>query len=253
MTLTHETTDQAWLGLEGRRVLVIGNGGFGREAAMAYASAGATVAVADLDTSGFDDLPPTISTIQADLSDPRECEDVVTEAVRRLGGLDVFFHAIGVNRRKPIFEISDDEWRTIVDVNLSSAFWLGRSAGRQMVAAGYGRMVFCSSVSGLLAHPEHGPYAASKGGLNQLIRVMAREWAPHGVTVNAVAPGYAETPLTAAHLDRPGVRESYTSLVPMGRLGRPGDVVGPVLYLSSQQCGYVTGQVLYVDGGRTLV
>jgi len=94
-----------------------------------------------------------------------------------MGGLDVLVHAVGVNNRVPILEVEDEHWQRIIEVNLSSAFWLGRAAGRLMVKAGYGRQVYCSSISGVLAHPDHGPYAASKGGFNQLIRVMAREWA----------------------------------------------------------------------------
>jgi NAD(P)-dependent dehydrogenase (short-subunit alcohol dehydrogenase family) len=122
-----------------------------------------------------------------------------------------------------------------------------------MVPAGYGRIVFLSSVSGLLAHADHAPYAATKGGVNQLCRVMAREWAAHGVTVNAVAPGYTETELTRAHLDKPGVRAGLTALVPAGRLGTVADLAGPVLFLCSAQSAFVTGHVMYVDGGRTLV
>jgi NAD(P)-dependent dehydrogenase (short-subunit alcohol dehydrogenase family) len=122
-----------------------------------------------------------------------------------------------------------------------------------MCAAGYGRMIFLSSVSGLLAHADHGPYAATKGGLNQLVRVMAREWAPAGVTVNAVAPGYTQTDLTRDYLGRPGVREELTSLVPAGRLGTPADVADAVAFLASDRAAFITGHVLYVDGGRTLV
>jgi len=122
-----------------------------------------------------------------------------------------------------------------------------------MVQARYGRMVFVSSVSGLLAHPDHAPYAATKGGLNQLCRVMAREWAPHGVTVNAVAPGYIETDLTKDHLDKEGNRATLTSLVPSQRLGVPEEVADAVTFLASDRAGFITGHVLYVDGGRVLV
>jgi NAD(P)-dependent dehydrogenase (short-subunit alcohol dehydrogenase family) len=113
--------------------------------------------------------------------------------------------------------------------------------------------VFLPSVSGLLAHRDHAPYAATKGGVNQLMRVMAPESASSGVTVNAVAPGYTETELTRAYLAQPGRRASMEALVPAWRLGRPEDLTGPVLFPASAESAFVTGQVLYADGGRTLV
>ena len=122
-----------------------------------------------------------------------------------------------------------------------------------MVEQRYGRMVFVSSVSGLLAHPNHAPYAATKGGMNQMLRVMAREWARHGVTVNAVAPGYIETDLTKAYLDKDNNRESLESLVPAERLGHPEEVADAVTFLASDRARFITGQILYVDGGRVLV
>ncbi|WP_336714766.1 SDR family NAD(P)-dependent oxidoreductase [Arthrobacter sp. USHLN218] len=241
---------ESWLGLADRRVLVAGGGGIGAACAAAFTAAGARVAVADLDPVR---LAGQERPLVADFSTTQGCEDAVARTVDALGGLDILVHAVGVNQRVPVLDTTDDDWDRIVDINLSSAFRLGRAAGRHMVDAGWGRQVYCSSVSGLLAHPNHGPYAASKGGINQLLRVMAREWAPRGVTVNAIAPGYTETDLTRAHLDKPGVREHYTSLVPAGRLGSVGDLTGPVLFLASDQAAFVTGHVMYVDGGRTLV
>jgi len=239
-----------WLGLATRRVLVAGSGGIGSACAAAFAAAGARVAVADLDPAK---LAGHERPLVADFSSTAGCEDAVARTIDELGGLDVLVHAVGANQRVPVLDTTDGDWDRILDVNLSSAFRLGRAAGRHMVDAGWGRQVYCSSVSGLLAHPDHGPYAASKGGMNQLLRVMAREWAPHGVTVNAIAPGYTETDLTRTHLSKPGVREHYTSLVPAGRLGSVSDLTGPVLFLASDQAAFVTGHVMYVDGGRTLV
>jgi gluconate 5-dehydrogenase len=242
-----------WLGLAGARALVVGAGGFGGACAEALAEQGAAVYVADRDPDRVEQVTRERVLGRAwDVTEPGACEALVQDAARRLEGLDIVIHAVGVNDRRPILELDVDRWREIMDVNLTSAFELGRAAGEHLGERGYGRIVMFSSVSGLLAHPHHGPYAASKGGMNQLCKVMAIEWADRGVTVNAVAPGYTESDLTAAHLAQPGVREHLVSKVPAGRLGSLDDVVGPVLFLCSPRASFVTGQILYVDGGRIL-
>ena len=249
-----------WLGLEGRRTLVIGAGGLGAACVRGLAEAGARLAVVDVDEARLKSLvdDPVLAdtdlyVVPTDVTTSKACEGAVTAAADALGGLDVLVHAVGVNDRRPVVETPDEVWERILTLNLSSAFWAGRAAGRLMREAGRGSMVFFSSVSSRLAHKHHAPYAATKGGLDQLVRVMAREWAADGVSVNAVAPGYTETELTREYLDRPGMREEMVGLVPAGRLGTPEDVVGAVLYLTSPRSSFVTGQVLYVDGGRTLV
>jgi gluconate 5-dehydrogenase len=249
-----------WLGLDGRRVLVMGAGGLGVACVRGMVEAGAQVAIVDVDKARLDALRgelraagTDVQVFPADLTTSEACEAAVESAADGLGGLDVLVHAVGTNDRRPVLDTPDEVWDHILTLNLSSAFWAGRAAGRRMRAAGRGRMVFFSSVSSQLAHRHHAPYAASKGGLDQLVRVMAREWAADGVTVNAVGPGYTETELTRAYLAKPGVREEMTGLVPAGRLGTPEDVVGAVLFLASARAAFITGQVLYVDGGRTLV
>ena len=187
-----------WLGLRDRTVLIAGAGGLGGASALALAGLGARVLAVDVDQARLAELGQRVSehgghleVVAADLTDPEACRSVVKEAAGRLGSIQVFLHAVGRNNRLPILDLDDSAWTDLVNLNLSTAYWTGQAVGREMCAAGYGRMVFLSSVSGLLAHAHHAPYAATKGGLNQLVRVMAREWASHGVTGSGPWPDAA--------------------------------------------------------------
>jgi NAD(P)-dependent dehydrogenase (short-subunit alcohol dehydrogenase family) len=249
-----------WLTLSGRPTLVFGAGGLGGASALSLAAQGARVVLADLNQENLDAVARSasesggeIKTLIADVRTAEACRAAVAEAVGLVGTPQIFLHAVGRNVRRPILELEDADWQETLSLNLSSAYWLGQAVGRLMVAEGYGRMVFVSSVSGLLAHPHHAPYAATKGGMNQMLRVMAREWARYGVTVNAVAPGYIETDLTKDYLDLDNHRESLESLVPAERLGRPEEVADAATFLVSDRARFITGQILYVDGGRVLV
>ena len=251
---------QDWLTLDRRPALVFGAGGLGGASAVSLAVQGALVALVDYSTENLDavvraakDAGGEVKPLVADLRTAAACRAAVGEAVGLVGIPQVFLHAVGRNVRKPVLDLDDADWQETLSLNLSSAYWLGQAVGRLMVEQRYGRMVFVSSVSGLLAHPDHAPYAATKGGMNQLLRVMAREWARYGVTVNAVAPGYIETDLTKAYLEADNHRESLESLVPAERLGRPEEVADAVTFLASDRARFITGQILYVDGGRVLV
>jgi NAD(P)-dependent dehydrogenase (short-subunit alcohol dehydrogenase family) len=245
-----------WLGLEESRVLVAGAGSIGAAITTGFAQAGASVVAVDADGDRLRTLAtstPLAGTLTADLATASGCREACGEAINMLGGLDVLVHCIGVNRRVAIDEYSDDDWAHILAVNLSSAFWLLQDALPPMRAQRHGRIVLFSSVAGRMPHREHGPYAATKAALDQLARVAAHESAADGVTVNTVAPGYTETNLTRDYLEDEARRRAILSLVPAGRLGNVQDVVGPTLFLASEQARFVTGHVLVVDGGRTLV
>jgi NAD(P)-dependent dehydrogenase (short-subunit alcohol dehydrogenase family) len=235
-----------WLGLDGRRVVIAGGaGGFGTALTAAFTGAGAKVAVIDAAAGDH---------IVADLRDADAARSAVQQAREQLGGIDVLVHAVGINRRKAIGEFEDADWDDIVGVNLSSAFWLAQAVLPGMREQGHGRILFFSSVAGRSGHKLHGPYAATKGAINQLTRVMAHESAADGVTVNAVAPGYMDTELTRQYLeDHPEKRAALVDLIPAGRFATIDEVVGPVLFLCSRQAGFVTGTVLYIDGGRSVV
>lgn len=253
-----EQTASDWLGLSGARVVIAGAGGIGSACAAGYLAAGAHVVILDRDADRLAALAtdPALAaarTITADLTASGAAAAALDEAIAQLGGLDVALHSVGINDRRPSLDFTDAEWDRVMDVNFTTAVRFTQAAGRHMVAQKAGRIVLLSSVSGLLAHKDHAPYAASKGAINQMMRVMANEWAADGVTVNAIAPGYVETDLTSAYLEKPGVRDRLESLVPAGRLGSADDIVGPALFLSSKRSSFVTGHVLYVDGGRTLV
>jgi NAD(P)-dependent dehydrogenase (short-subunit alcohol dehydrogenase family) len=193
--------------------------------------------------------------VTADLSDPAACRAAITTAREQLGGgIDVFVHAVGINDRRPIEDYDDADWDSIIAINLTSAFTTAQAVAPAMRAQKHGRIIFFSSVAGRSGHKLHGPYAATKGAINQLTKVIAHEYAEHGVTVNAVAPGYMDTALTQSYLDaNPDKRAALVDLIPARRFGQLQEVVGPVLFLASRQASFVTGQVLYIDGGRTVV
>src|ERR1700734_1484995 len=251
---------QDWLTLDRRPALVFGAGGLGGASALSLAAQGARVVLVDVNTENLEtdgraakEAGRKCKPLVAALRPAEACRAAVGEAVALGDVPQVFLHAVGRNVRKPVLDLADGDWQETLSLNLSSAFWLGQGVGRLMVEQRYGRMVYVSSVSGLLAHPNHAPYAAAKGGMNQMLRVMAREWARHGVTVNAVAPGYIETDLTKDYLAKDNNREGLESLVPAERLGHPEEVADAVTFLASDPAPLLPRPGLYIDGGRTLV
>jgi acetoacetyl-CoA reductase/3-oxoacyl-[acyl-carrier protein] reductase len=233
--------------LEGRVALVAGGGGIGGAVSGLLLGAGARVVV--LDRPGRP-APPGAAVHSCDVTESAAVGAAVTAVAREEGRLDLLVHCAGIVRDGPLLELGDEDWRAVLDTNLSSAFYLLRAAVPALRAAGGGSVVLVSSINGERGKAGQANYAASKGGLNALARTAARELGRFGIRVNVVSPGWIETPMTAglpAALRRRALEESV-----LGRLGQPEDVARAVLFLCSELSRHVTGQVLRVDGGQLI-
>ena len=165
--------------------------------------------------------------------------------------IDILINNAGMNIRKPLVEIEEEDWDRVMDTNLKGVFLVGQQAAKRMIAQQRGRIINISSILGKTGAPLQTSYAASKGGINQLTKVWAAELAPYNVTVNALAPAYIKTPMTEPFLQD---NDRYTSIINrtmMKRIGELDEVIGPAIFLSSDASSYITGQILYVDGGWT--
>ena len=238
----------------GRVCLVTGGGrGIGRATALALGAEGARVAVAARTRAECeavaDELGGTGLAIVVDVSDPASCEEAVRGVTDRLGPPTVLVNAAGVSPVRQRAELHDvDAFGRMLDVNLRGAFQMARAVAPGMLSAG-GVILNVSSAVGTRASPRLAGYGASKAGLIQLTRTLAREWGDRGVRVNAVCPGYVETAMTAAMLAVEHLRDEIVVATPLGRIATMDEIVAPILFLASDEASYVTGAVLVVDGG----
>lgn len=249
--------------LAGRHALVTGAGtdGMGRAIARALAREGADLAIhyfgppdgAEALAGEVRDLGRNALTIEGDFATAETARATVRRALDGLGGLDILICCAATMRRAPLLEISDAEWDRVHAVNLRGTFACAQEAARHMVAAGVGgRIVIVSSVNQWTITRGLVHYAATKGGLMQLAKGMALELAPHGVTVNLIAPGTIETDFNRTALADPPFRAAKEALIPMGRIGTPADVAGAAVFLVGPGAAYVTGATITIDGGLVL-
>lgn len=244
-----------------RVVLVTGAGsGIGRDIALALACDGWRTALLGRRRDALDDTLAKVRAtgadaiaVTADVRDPDAIAIVVRSVEERLGAVRALINNAGVQRLSPALEVTEPDWDTVLDTNLKGAFFCAQAVGRGMVSRGAGAIVNVASAAALIAVEDRAAYAASKAGLLMLTRVLAVEWAAHGVRVNAVAPTFVETDLGLQTLAKPGMREQVTARIPMGRLAATADVVGAVRFLLDDAAsGFVTGQVVAIDGGLSL-
>jgi len=247
--------------LAGRAALVSGSsGGLGFATATALADLGAAVAITEvpdqrelaeeavrrLHGSGADAIA-----LDLDVRDVGSVEACVAECCTRWSGLDILVNNAGVNIRKPALDITPSDWDAVLSVNLRGAFFLAQAAAHVMAPRGSGKIINVASMFGLVGGTDRAAYATSKAGLIGLTRCLGLEWARFGIQVNAVAPSFVETPLTAALLTQPGARAEILSRTPAGRLAEVGEIARTIAFLATPGTDIITGTTLAVDGGWT--
>ena len=244
--------------VEAKIALVAGaGGGIGGAGARGLAREGAAVVCADIDGGAAGATATQIraaggraTALGLDVRDRSAVESAVAAAVREFGRLDVLLDCVGVSQTAALLDLDPGEWERIISVNLTGMFHLGQAAARQMVRqGGRGSIINVTSQLAEVARPERAAYVASKGGGRSLTHAMALELAPHGIRVNAIAPGPTLTGLTRASYADPERRRATIAQIPLGRLGEPEDIVGAILFLASDESRWVTGSTVTVDGG----
>ncbi len=246
--------------LEGKVAVVTGaSGGIGKAIAMALAAHGADLLLAgrnpdktkqaavEAAASGRKAVPCSLEVTSRD-----SAELMAEAALKEFGRIDILVNSAGMNIRKEVLSISDADWDQVLTTNLKGVLYCCQAVGKHMVKQQYGKIVNVASISSLLGHPARGAYAASKGGLIQLTRVMATEWAPYHVNVNAISPSAVDTPfIDGLKKDRHRL-DRELERIPLGRIAVPEDVAGAAVFLASRAADFITGQNLFIDGGRTV-
>jgi 3-oxoacyl-[acyl-carrier protein] reductase len=242
--------------LQGKTALVTGaTGGIGGAIAHQLHACGATIVASGTRAEKLDTLIGELGercfAVPANLSDPAAPDALVAAAGEATGGVDILINNAGLTRDNLAMRMKDEEWQEVLDVNLSSAFRLSRTVLRGMMKARWGRIVTVTSVVGAMGNPGQTNYAASKAGLTGMTKALAQEVASRGITVNCIAPGFIETPMTDALSDEQ--KAALLGRIPAGRLGVVDDVAACAVFLASQEASYVTGQTIHVNGGMAMI
>jgi 3-oxoacyl-[acyl-carrier protein] reductase len=242
--------------LNGKNALITGaSGGIGGEIANALHSAGATVAISGTRLEPLQalasELGDRVHVLTCNLSDPEAVEALPKQAIEAMGSVDILVNNAGITRDNLFMRMSDDEWNSVIDVNLTATMRLCRGVLRGMMKSRWGRIVNISSVVGTTGNPGQGNYAASKAGMIGMSKSLAYEVASRGITVNAIAPGFITTAMTDKLND--DQKSKILTQVPAGRMGDAAEIAAATLYLASSEAGYVTGATLHVNGGMAMI
>ncbi|UCF06193.1 MAG: 3-oxoacyl-[acyl-carrier-protein] reductase [bacterium] len=246
------------LGLEGKTAIVTGAGrGIGRDIALTLGEYGVDVAVVDVDIAGAGETVSQLVgmgraglALECDVSDTGQAQRCIDEVLKWHDQIHILVNNAGITRDNLLLRMSEQEWRSVIDVNLTGTFNFTKAVSKHMIRKRYGRIVSISSVIGLMGNAGQGNYAASKAGIIGFTKAIAKELAARNITVNAIAPGFIETAMTASLPEKR--REEMQGMIPLGMFGTGRDVSNIVVFLVSELGGYVTGQVIHCDGGMVM-
>ena len=242
--------------LNGKKALVTGaSGGIGGEIAKTLNEAGAKVAISGTHLESLKALSYTLSDntqiFQCNLSDPTAIEDLLKNSAEKMGGIDILVNNAGITRDNLFMRMSDEEWQTVLDINLTATMKLSKGVMRGMMKNRWGRIINISSVVGSTGNPGQANYAASKAGMVGMSKSLAFEVASRGITVNIIAPGFIETPMTdKLNEDQ---KTNIMSQIPAGRMGTATEIASAALYLASPEASYLTGATLHINGGMAMI
>ena len=249
------------LNLENRTAFITGGSkGLGKTSALALAEAGANLILVSRTQSLLEEVANDIEKkysvkvlpVAADVTKADELERILQKATKEFDTIDILFNNAGITVKKSIMDLGEEEWDYVLDCNLKGVYLCSKIVGKQLIKQQRGKVINMASVGGQVAFIHSSAYCASKGGLIALTKVLAAEWAPYNINVNAIAPGYIETDLARATMKtKPDLKEKVLNRTPLNRLGKPEEIAPAVVFLASDAANYITGATLNIDGGMT--
>lgn len=248
--------------LEGKKALIAGGaGGLGLHISAAFMQNGADIAVADMDPSRAAELEKETREAgrqylgcKTNILSTASIDETVAEVIAKFGRIDILVNAAGMNILKKAEDYDEESWDKVMDLNVKGTHLVTKAVGRHMIAQRYGRIISISSVRSILGMPQdYIAYCASKGAINMYTKQLACEWAKYGITCNAIAPTFTRTPINSFQLDDPEFYNKLVNRIPLGRICTPRDICAAMVYLASDAAAFVTGQILGVDGGITII
>jgi 2-deoxy-D-gluconate 3-dehydrogenase len=245
--------------LSGKIAIVTGAGrGMGYHIAMALARYGAEMVICSRTLSELEKAKEEIEKLgrrvliqQMDFTKIPEIYAMVEQSMKVFGHIDILINNAGVNITQWAVDVTEEAWDRVIDTNLKALFFCAQAVGKVMIQQKKGKIINISSQTGTVAIPQRAAYCSSKGGVNQLTKLLAIEWAQYNINVNAIAPTFIETPFSKPMFEKEGFREYVLGNIPLGRIGKPDDVTGAVIFLASEASNMVTGHILLIDGGWT--